>query len=230
MPLRRSLATIAVIQQMTVASVPPRSIGPLARREARLAWGLLAPTLLAVALVVILPLLAVFWISVKPVTLAELRPPAPVVREDLRGRPAEPGDVATIRYRLRNSSRGQTIRGVTLSDRLPEGLTAGDLDPRCTLEDRKLFCDLGDWEGGFRDPELRPEVRSPTPSLDRPESLRLPLTRLHARRRQLRGWNDADDSAQTGTTLNGEGPIRSASPDDGRVHPPSHTPPARSKP
>ena len=136
---------------MTVASVPPRGIGPLARREARLAWGLLLPTLLAVAVVVILPLLAVFWISVKPVTLSDLRPPAPVVREDLRGRPAEDGDAATIRYRLRNSSRDQTIRGVTLADRLPEGLAVGELDPRCTLEGRDLFCDLGDWEGGFRD-------------------------------------------------------------------------------
>lgn len=133
--------------------VPPRGAGPLARREARLAWGLLLPTILAVALVVILPLLAVFWISVKPVGLADLRPPAPVVREDLRGRPKEAGDAATIRYRLRNSSRDQEIRGVTLADRLPEGvaLDPGELDPRCTLTGRDLFCDLGDWPGGFRD-------------------------------------------------------------------------------
>ena len=133
--------------------VPPRGAGPLARREARLAWGLLLPTILAVALVVILPLLAVFWISVKPVGLADLRPPAPVVREDLRGRPSEPGDAATIRYRLRNSSRDQTIGGVTLEDRLPDGLAvdSGALDPRCILSGRDLACDLGDWAGGFRD-------------------------------------------------------------------------------
>ena len=135
---------------MTVTG-PPRSAGPLARREAHLAWGLLLPTLLAVALVVVLPLLAVFWISVKPVALADLRPPAPVVREDLRGKPAEAGDEATIRYRLRNSSREQTIRGVTLTDRLPEGLTVGELDPRCSLDGLDLSCDLGDWDGGFRD-------------------------------------------------------------------------------
>ena len=135
---------------MTVTG-PPRSAGPLARREAQLAWGLLLPTILAVALVVVLPLLAVFWISVKPVALADLRPPAPVVREDLRGKPAEAGDVATIRYRLRNSSREQTIRGVTITDRLPKGLTVGQLDPRCTLDGLDLSCDLGDWDGGFRD-------------------------------------------------------------------------------
>ena len=42
---------------------PPSGTGPLARREARLAWGLLLPTITAVALVVLLPLLAIFWIS-----------------------------------------------------------------------------------------------------------------------------------------------------------------------
>jgi multiple sugar transport system permease protein len=59
------------------------------------------PTLLSVMLVVVLPLLAIFWISAKPVDLADLRPPAPVVREDLRDADGE----ATIRYRIRNSSQ-----------------------------------------------------------------------------------------------------------------------------
>ena len=63
---------------------PPKGTTPLARREARLAWGLLLPTLVSVAVVVLLPLLAIFWISFKPIGLADLRPPAPVVREALR--------------------------------------------------------------------------------------------------------------------------------------------------
>ncbi len=130
---------------------PPRDTGPLARREAWLAWGLLLPTILAVALVVILPLLAIFWISIKPVTLSDLRSPEPLVREDLRGQPTEHDDPAIIRYRLRNSSQDTMIRGVTLTDRLPEGLIVVELDPRCTLEARLLHCELGDWEGGFRD-------------------------------------------------------------------------------
>ncbi|MBD3626047.1 MAG: sugar ABC transporter permease, partial [Rhodobacteraceae bacterium] len=62
---------------MTTA-VPPTGTGPLARREARLAWGLLAPTIISVALVVVLPLLSIYWISVKPIGLAALRPPSPV--------------------------------------------------------------------------------------------------------------------------------------------------------
>ena len=37
---------------------PPTGSGPLARREAQLAWGLLFPTIAAVSLVVVLPLLA----------------------------------------------------------------------------------------------------------------------------------------------------------------------------
>jgi ABC-type sugar transport systems, permease components len=131
---------------------PPRGTGPLARTEARLAWGLLTPTILAVSLVVILPLLAVFWISVKPVSLADLRAPETVVREDLRGRPTVAGDEATLRYRLRNSSPTSEITGVTLTDTWPEGLTlAGDLDPRCEIAEGELFCDLGDWEGGYRE-------------------------------------------------------------------------------
>jgi len=133
------------------ASGPPRSTGPLARREARLAWGLLFPTVAIVSLVVILPLLAIFWISAKPVSLADLRPPEVVVREDLRGGPEVAGDEAEIRYRLRNSSQDIEIRDVTLSDRIPEGLDVRSLDARCALDGRDLFCDFGDWEGGFRE-------------------------------------------------------------------------------
>ncbi|WP_425051499.1 carbohydrate ABC transporter permease [Psychromarinibacter sp. S121] len=134
------------------SATPPTGRGPLARREARLAWGLLLPTILSVSLVVILPLLSIFWISFKPIGLADLRPPAPVVRESLRGRPEAAGDEGEVQYRLRNSSQDKPILGVTLSDTLPEGLTVtGDIDPRCTLDDRALFCDFGDLEGGQRE-------------------------------------------------------------------------------
>ncbi|MEM6739094.1 MAG: sugar ABC transporter permease [Pseudomonadota bacterium] len=113
---------------------------------------MLFPTLFIISLVVVLPLFAIFWISFKPVALADLRPPEVVLREDLRGRPAEPGDPAEIRYRLRNSSQDKAITGVTLTDTLPPGLTLiGDLDPRCSLENVTLRCDFGDWEGGVRE-------------------------------------------------------------------------------
>ncbi|WP_298917061.1 sugar ABC transporter permease [uncultured Roseobacter sp.] len=132
-------------------AVPPKGTGPLARIEARLAWGLLAPTIIAVALVVVLPLLAIFWISFKPVSLADLRPPEVVLREDIRGDDEAVGDQANIRYRLRNSSQEQPILDVSFTDRVPAGLTVTELDPRCTLEGRDLSCDLGDWEPGYRE-------------------------------------------------------------------------------
>ncbi len=130
---------------------PVHGAGPLAKREARLAWGLLFPTIASVALVVLLPLLSIFWISFKPVELADLRAPEVVAREDIRGDTKAVGDQANIRYRLRNSSRDKPITGVTLSDTLPLGLIVQTLDPRCTLDERALFCDLGDWDPGTRE-------------------------------------------------------------------------------
>ncbi|WP_411891953.1 ABC transporter permease subunit [Yoonia sp. SDW83-1] len=130
---------------------PPTGTGPLAKREARLAWGLLLPTITAVALVVLLPLLAIFWISFKPVELGDLRAPEVVLREDIRGDDEIAGDEATIRYRLRNSSQDQPITGVTFTDIIPQGLVVGSIDEHCTLDDRELFCDLGDWEPGTRE-------------------------------------------------------------------------------
>ncbi|WP_227270393.1 carbohydrate ABC transporter permease [Roseobacter weihaiensis] len=130
---------------------PPVGTGPLAKREARLAWGLLFPTLAAVAMVVILPLLAIFWISFKPVELGDLRAPEVVLREDIRGDAAAVGDIPTIRYRLRNSSQEQPITGVTMSDIIPEGLVVLELDERCVQSGRALDCDLGDWAPGTRE-------------------------------------------------------------------------------
>ena len=130
---------------MTLAT-PPTGTGPLQRREARLAWGLLFPTVAIVAAVVVLPLLAIFWISIKPRGLADLRPPAPVVREALRGA----GEDLRIEYRLRNSSQSEPISDVTLSDVLPEGVSVRSMDDRCVVAGSRLDCDLGDLDGGAR--------------------------------------------------------------------------------
>ena len=64
-----------------MSSTMRRGKGTLARREQRLAYGLLLPTFLLVFSIVMLPLIANFWISVKPVTLADLRPPTLIVWE-----------------------------------------------------------------------------------------------------------------------------------------------------
>ncbi len=127
---------------------PPTGTTPLARRQARLAYGLLAPTLFAVALVVVLPLLAIFWISVKPVALADLRPPTAVAREQLRGE----GDEMRIEYRLRNSSRDKIVSNVVLTDTIPEMVNIrGDLPDECTLDGRALTCRVNEMEGGYNE-------------------------------------------------------------------------------
>ncbi len=128
-------------------ATPPTETGPLGKREARLAWGLLFPTIAIVSAVVILPLLAIFWISVKPIGLADLRPPAPVVREAMRGS----DDSLRIQFRVRNSSQQETISGVTLSDSLPSGVEVLSADPRCVIDATSITCDLGDLEGGARE-------------------------------------------------------------------------------
>ena len=125
--------------------------GPWPEREARLAWGLLTPTLASVALVIILPLLAIFWISAKPINLGDLRPTTPDVYERLRGKPKAAGDEVTVEYRLKNSSQEKPIAAVTLKDVWPRGLVPVDLDARCQVENEALSCALGDWEPGYRE-------------------------------------------------------------------------------
>ncbi|MDW3181791.1 sugar ABC transporter permease [Roseobacter sp.] len=129
-------------------AIPPKGRGPLERREARLAWSLLLPTITIVSLVVVLPLLAIFWISFKPIGLADLRPPSPVLRESLRGS----GDEMRIEYRLRNSSQDTEITEVTIRDTWPESLiVTGDLPAGCTLDGRAFACDLGTLEPGYNE-------------------------------------------------------------------------------
>jgi len=129
---------------------PPRGIGPMQRREARLAYGMLLPTFAIVLLIVLVPLLANFWVSFKPVQLADLRPPTPVANERVRGKAEAAGDPVRVEYRVRNSSPEQPIKGVTLADTWPTGLKATEIDERCEIAGESLRCALGDLAGGER--------------------------------------------------------------------------------
>ncbi|MDB4223674.1 sugar ABC transporter permease [Granulosicoccus sp.] len=129
---------------MTIAT-PPTAQGALAKREARLAWTLLFPTIAVVSLVILLPLLAIVWISVKPVGLADLRPVTPVVKESLRSK----NDVHRIEYRVRNSSQSKPISGVSFSDVIPVDVQMGDIPDYCNIRDQILSCDFGDIEARF---------------------------------------------------------------------------------
>ncbi|MFK7894004.1 MAG: carbohydrate ABC transporter permease [Granulosicoccus sp.] len=98
-----------------------------------------------VSLVILLPLLAIFWISVKPVGLADLRVISPVVRESLRTR----GDVPQVEYRVRNSSQEKPIEGAGFSDSVPASIRFLELPENCRIESAFLRCDFGTMEPGF---------------------------------------------------------------------------------
>lgn len=141
--------------------VPPTKRGALARVEARLAWLLLLPTVSVISLVVVLPLLAIFWISVKPVGLADLRPVTPVVKESFRNR----GDTPRVEYRVRNSSQSKPIEAVSFSDSVPASIGFLELPDNCTVLSARLTCQFGMIEGGFSERLRLPVAFSGDPDL-----------------------------------------------------------------
>jgi multiple sugar transport system permease protein len=154
----------------TEAARPPKGIGPMQRREMWLAYLMLAPTFAIILMIVAGPLLANFWISVKPVQLADLRPPSVLVNERLRGRPEAAGDSATLEYRLRNSSQDEEIRDVILSDEVPAGFAVENLPEACQLNGQALTCAIGTVEPGWRDRlQLEGTVDDVFLAADRPE-------------------------------------------------------------
>jgi multiple sugar transport system permease protein len=132
------------------APKPPKGIGPLQRREARLAYLMLAPTFLIIFIIVLLPLAANFWISVKPVGLADLRPPEANVSERVRGDSVSAGEEFEVRYTIRNSSPRLGLSDVTFTDTIPEGVSLTVDDDRCTIAERRLDCTLGELEPSAR--------------------------------------------------------------------------------
>lgn len=134
------------------ASTPPKGRGPLSTSEMRLAYSMILPTLLIVLSIVLLPLLANFWISFKPVQLGDLRAPTVLANERMRPVPKAAGDQTEISYRLRNSSQRGGIEHVALVDVIPNGLELnGGIDSRCTFTQQTLKCDLGVFEAGRRE-------------------------------------------------------------------------------
>ena len=152
-------------------NTPPKGLGPLAKREMRFAYMLLLPTFLIVLSVVLFPLFANVWISFKPVTLGDLRAPSILINERLMGDLEAVGDEADIRYRARNSSRKSDIADVVMTDEIPTTLSVVSFDDRCTLNDRALRCDLGDYEAGKRE-DIIVRVAATQAFLDTPANIK----------------------------------------------------------
>ena len=131
-------------------SLPPRLVGPLAKRERFLAYRMLLPTFLIVLSIVLLPLLANFWISFKAVELGDLRSARPMFNEQVKPKPKKDNQEVVIRYRVRNSSKKEDLSNVTFTDILPDGLVITSLPEICTQDGQKLLCDIGTMTGGSR--------------------------------------------------------------------------------
>lgn len=130
--------------ESTALQGPPKKAGPLARREMRLAYTMLLPTFFIVLSIVLLPLLANFWISFKPVELGDLRAARPMVSERIRPKPKQAGQDVTLSYRIRNSSKKDAIEDAAFTDILPGGLTVTALPEECRLAGAgELRCVLG---------------------------------------------------------------------------------------
>ena len=123
----------------------------MAQRERRLAYWMLSPTLAIILAIVLFPLLANFWISFKPIELADLRAPSLIVNERLRGSLEQAGDEARLEYRVRNSSQRQELLDARFQDRLPERLEISNSDSRCRVQGQLFSCELGALAAKYRE-------------------------------------------------------------------------------
>ena len=115
-------------------------------REKKLAYSLILPTMILVLSIVIIPLLANFWISFKPISLGDLRPPKLILKENVRSKLSPTNDFGKIQYRYRNSSSTYHLNDVTFSDLIPKGITVKSIKSQhnCTIESSKLLCKIGE--------------------------------------------------------------------------------------
>ncbi len=116
----------------------------LHQKERKLAFILLLPTIFIVLSIVIFPLLANFWISFKPISLGDLRPPKLIIKENLRGKLINKDKTAEIHYRYRNSSVRYDLHNVIFNDTIPKGFTVKKIEPnnKCVIKDKNLTCNL----------------------------------------------------------------------------------------
>ncbi|MBG56558.1 MAG: transporter [Deltaproteobacteria bacterium] len=127
------------------------SHSPQAKSEARLAYAFLLPTLLVVFSIVLVPVIANFWISFKTVELSDLRPPKPIVKIQVSKWPKKQGDSFVFRYRIRNSSQKFPLKNIMIRHQLPDGMLVKETDSRCSLLLNELRCVFDNWPAKYRE-------------------------------------------------------------------------------
>ena len=130
----------------TQPTVPPTGMGRLAKKEQRLAWSLLLPTVASILLVIILPLMAIFWISFKPIELADLRRVIPKVYERITTLDKNNTPYIKVEYQVRNPSQKQPLSDVVVHDILPDGIVYAksiEIADQCTIKNQQILCIVG---------------------------------------------------------------------------------------
>ena len=123
-----------------------KRMGPIEKQGVVQAYTMLVPTVAIVMAIVLLPLLANFWISFKDVTVSDLRTAEIKVSEKFQKKPKEKGDISKIEYRFNNFSKSANIKEVTFKDKIPIGLIIKDLPSNCNLSENIIGCELGNFQ------------------------------------------------------------------------------------
>ena len=107
------------------------------------------PTILIVLSVVIFPLLANFWISFKPVSLGDLRPPKLILKERVKANLSDNYQLLEVHYRYRNSSIKYDLNNVIIKDTIPSSFKVNNIQPSqfCKIVLKELICDLNKESG-----------------------------------------------------------------------------------
>ena len=122
----------------------------LSKIEKRTAYTLLLPAVFLVFAIVLFPIFANIWISFKEVQLKDIRIPEPRAKKIVKIIPEDKSKLKIV-YRLRNSSLIQDINNIKFSDTLPNNIEPVDLDSRCEFKSKKIICNFGNWEAGYKE-------------------------------------------------------------------------------
>ena len=122
----------------------------LSKIEKRTAYILTLPAVCLVFAIVLFPIFANIWISLKEVGLKDIRIPEPRAKKIVKTISGDNKKIKII-YKLRNSSLIQDIRDVNFIDRLPQNTEPVNLDKRCSFISNKIKCNFGNWKAKYRE-------------------------------------------------------------------------------